>query len=560
MNYTDNEIQRFKRQLQQSIVICSDRCLYNSTKWSAEVLDGVKEEMLDKSNQYEHQNTYSTNYDASLPSFNEVEYNKYQYAKSLFHVRQYENVSFILRDLNNPRLRFLRLYASYLAGEKHKEEQSQDILGANDNSLAENPQLNSIYKELRTAYNAKQPLDAFCLYLYGVVLRKRGNDQSAASILLESIRKYEYNWSAWTELGCLVQNKKMFYDLQKVLDATLPNCLMKNFFLGRLSLDLHQPHSTYCDIMEPLTKIFPDSTYIKAQWAISLYDTMDYNESEVLFDDLRKTNPYRLEDMDVFSNLLYLKDSKQKLSMLAHQCERIDKYRPETCCIIANYYSIKREIPVSIEYFKRALKLNRSYHWVWTLLGHDYIEMKNTSAAIECYRRAIDYNHRDFRAWYGLGQAYEVLKLPYYAIYNYQNAADLRPHDDRMWQALGGCYTQLQLDDSASTCYRRAARCDQEGRHNAVIFLARIYDRMTKYDMAAYYYLQAFEQFEQDDHYGDEVAESALYLANYLVSRNELENVERFAKAAQDYGFPYRDQAQAILDKIKDMPHSSSQD
>jgi hypothetical protein len=47
-------------------------------------------------------------------------------------------------------------------------------------------------------------------------------------------------------------------------------------------------------------------------------------------------NPYRLDDMDVFSNLLFVKDSKEKLSVLAHQSERIDKYRPETCCIIGN--------------------------------------------------------------------------------------------------------------------------------------------------------------------------------------------------------------------------------
>ena len=46
-------------------------------------------------------------------------------------------------------------------------------------------------------------------------------------------------------------------------------------------------------------------------------------------------------------------------------------------------------MPESIEYFKRALKLNRSYHLAWTLLGHDYIELKNTNAAIECYRRAV---------------------------------------------------------------------------------------------------------------------------------------------------------------------------
>ncbi|KAI8099705.1 putative cell division cycle [Halteromyces radiatus] len=550
MIYKHDEIERFKHQLQESVVVCADRCLYNATKWSAELLDGVKEGTLDLSNQYGHQHT-TTGYDASLPSVNELEYNKYQYAKALFHMRQYENASYILRGMENPKLKFLRLYAKYLAGEKRKEEQTQEILGSADNSLTENPELNSIYDELRTAYDENQTMDAFCLYLYGIILRKRGDNQLAASVLLQSLKKYECNWSAWMELGTLVLNKKMFYDLQKLLDAKMTGSLIKNLFLARLALELHLPHQFYSDIMTPLTAIFPDSTYIKAQWAISFYDTMDYNESEVLFDDLRRSNPYRLEDMDVFSNLLYLKDSKEKLSVLAHQCDRIDKFRPETCCIVANYYSIKREIPLSIEYFKRALKLNRNYHWVWTLLGHDYIEMKNANAAIECYRRATDYNPRDFRAWYGLGQAYEVLKLPYYATYYYQKATDLRPHDPRMWQALGGCYEALGRHNESLDCFRRVNECDKDGRHNALIQLARIFDKMERPNAAARYYLRAIEKYETEEYDGIEVAESGLRLGRYMFSKNRLGDAERYAKIALGYSFPYHDEAQTLLDEIK---------
>jgi len=40
--------------------------------------------------------------------------------------------------------------------------------------------------------------------------------------------------------------------------------------------------------------------------------------------------------MDVFSNLLYLQDSKDKLCVLALDCDKIDKYRPETCCVRGN--------------------------------------------------------------------------------------------------------------------------------------------------------------------------------------------------------------------------------
>jgi anaphase-promoting complex subunit 8 len=59
-------------------------------------------------------------------------------------------------------------------------------------------------------------------------------------------------------------------------------------------------------------------------------------------------------------------------------------------------------------YFQRAIKLDRRYLSAWTLMGHEYLEMKNTNAAIESYRTAVDIDSKDFRAWYGLGQAYEL--------------------------------------------------------------------------------------------------------------------------------------------------------
>ena len=46
----------------------------------------------------------------------------------------------------------------------------------------------------------------------------------------------------------------------------------------------------------------------------------------------------------------------------------------------------------------------RSYLGAFTLLGHEFVELKNLPAAIEAYRSAVDTNPRDYRAWYGLGQ------------------------------------------------------------------------------------------------------------------------------------------------------------
>lgn len=133
-----------------------------------------------------------------------------------------------------------------------------------------------------------------------------------------------------------------------------------------------------------------------------------------------------------------------------------DKFRPETCCVIGNYYSLKSEHEKAVIYFRRALTLDRNFLSAWTLMGHEYVEMKNTHAAIESYRRAVDINRKDYRAWYGLGQSYEVLDMHLYALFYYQRAASLRPHDPKMWQSMGLCYDKIDRPHQAIKAYKRA--------------------------------------------------------------------------------------------------------
>ena len=56
--------------------------------------------------------------------------------------------------------------------------------------------------------------------------------------------------------------------------------------------------------------------------------------------------------------------------------------------IAGNYYSLRGYHEKAVLYFRQALKLNPRHVVAWTLLGHEYVELKNTSAAIESYRRA----------------------------------------------------------------------------------------------------------------------------------------------------------------------------
>ncbi len=47
------------------------------------------------------------------------------------------------------------------------------------------------------------------------------------------------------------------------------------------------------------------------------------------------------QGLDVYSNILFVKEAAAPLSALAHRAVATDKYRAETCAVVGNYYSLK---------------------------------------------------------------------------------------------------------------------------------------------------------------------------------------------------------------------------
>lgn len=262
---------------------------------------------------------------------------------------------------------------------------------------------------------------------------------------------------------------------------------MLNLFQAHILIE-QQQNEAACQLLEQSAVLFPRSTYLLAQKALTSYHMRDFDQAQEQFERLSRVDPHRVETMDVYSNVLYVKEDKIELSRLAHRALQVEKYCPETCCIIGNYYSLKNKHDRAILYFHRALKLDPNFLSAWTLIGHEYIEMKNTNAAIDAYRHAVDVSDRDYRAWYGLGQAYEILNMYLYSIYYYRKAASIRPYDARMWCALGGCYEKLNKSEDAVACFRRAlGNHDREGI--ASYHLGRIFAQRNDQHEAAKYYM-----------------------------------------------------------------------
>lgn len=266
-------------------------------------------------------------------------------------------------------------------------------------------------------------LNSINLYLYGVILKEKNKKEDAKAIFAECLTRLPHLWSAWLELGSLItqgdDSRKVFQILK---NGATENHWMNNFYFANYYLDIQQERDCV-NLNGALIKHFPNSVYIINQIAHASYTSLDYDIALDWFQKLREIDPFRYENMDLFSNILYIKENYGELANLAHRVFHNDKYRPEACCVIGNYYSLRGDHHKAVIYFKRAIKLDNRFLSAWTLMGHEYLEMKNTNAAIESYRTAVDIDPKDFRAWYGLGQVYEINQMYNYASHYFANAA-----------------------------------------------------------------------------------------------------------------------------------------
>jgi anaphase-promoting complex subunit 8 len=351
---------------------------------------------------------------------------------------------------------FLALYAKYIAGEKRMNEDSEMILGPQDGGVTLNKELPAVSAVLEAWFAAlpvsgRQP-QGWLEYLYGIVLARGKNERLATDYLVKSLHQCTYNWGAWQELMGLLGTVE---ELNAVV-TRLPQNLMAFIFHVYASQELYSAHEQIHTSLSQILAIFPASAFLKTQRALLHYHNKDFDDAEQIFSDLLVSDPHRVDHLDNYSNILYVMGMRPKLAFLAQLATSTDKFRPETCCVVGNYYSLKSEHEKAVMYFRRALTLDRSFLSAWTLMGHEFVEMKNTHAAIESYRRAVDVNRKDYRAWYGLGQTYEVLEMHSYALFYHQRAAALRTYDPKLWMAVGQCFAKVGKVMNGIRAYKRA--------------------------------------------------------------------------------------------------------
>ena len=124
--------------------------------------------------------------------------------------------------------------------------------------------------------------------------------------LLRSVRLNPYHWGAWEELAALLSSVD---DLNVHLTSSiLPQNIMTLFYQTHAYVDLFSTTDapTTFSSLEALLRIFPSSTFLLTQLALSHYHAKDFETSASIFQDLLTTHPHRLDALDHYSNILYV--------------------------------------------------------------------------------------------------------------------------------------------------------------------------------------------------------------------------------------------------------------
>lgn len=226
---------------------------------------------------------------------------------------------------------------------------------------------------------------------------------------------------------------------------------------------------------ECLGLLFPDTPHLLSQLAHYYYHQRNkLDKAEAIYQRIRVLDPHYYAILYDYSNVLYTRRDRLGLSSLVQSVYHADAFRAETNFAVGNYYVLLGQHDRAALHFHRTTAIDPQCAEAWLLLGHAYVEVKNTTAAVEAYRTAVELNERDYRGWYNLGQIYELLEAYHHALYYYWHTTSLRPADPGMWVAVANCLEHDGRVAESIACLERAESYDQSSSPNYPAYVRRI--------------------------------------------------------------------------------------
>lgn len=252
-----NEI---KRDIHVTQIECNKRGLTHTAVWLAELKYGLDRTLFDVGAAY---STWETDLktltkDACMDGIDDSERDVYDMAKGYFDLREYDRAAYFVQNAQSPVPKFLYFYSMYMAKEKKRLDNMTDKAILLESGHFRD--LSDLMISLRSLH-AKQQLDGYCLYLYGVVLRKLELKELAVKMFMESLKQVPTLWCSYLELVSLLSDKDEIFSLE------IPSHWMKMFYYVHAYTEFHLNDKAIKLCEDLQLSGFSHSTYLIAQLA-----------------------------------------------------------------------------------------------------------------------------------------------------------------------------------------------------------------------------------------------------------------------------------------------------
>ena len=160
------------------------------------------------------------------------------------------------------------------------------------------------------------------------------------------------------------------------------------------------------ELLHSLPRNHFSSGWVQNVLGKAYFEMCEYKPALLALKEMMRLEPFRIKGVDILSTTLWHLRKEKELCSLAQQVVEVDKFSPETWCVVGNCFSLQRETETAIKFFERALQIDPTFTYAHTLCGHEMVSNEDLDKATKAFRNALRFDDRHYNALYGLGAIY----------------------------------------------------------------------------------------------------------------------------------------------------------
>lgn len=232
--------------------------------------------------------------------------------------------------------------------------------------------------------------------------------------------------------------------------------------LCQLGHALQAMHSFECGetirLLSKLPRRHYETGYILELVGICHFESADYKRAKQVFQQVWRIEPRRAEGLEYYSSTLWHLREDIELGHLAQMCLQWDRLKPQVWCVVGNCFSLQKEHDTAIKFFKRAIQVDPSFTYAYTLCGHEFVANEKFDKAIPMYQDALNIDARHYNAWWGLGNIYHRQEDHENARYHFIKALEINKNNSVLRCYLGMVLESLNNPLMALENFDRASQ------------------------------------------------------------------------------------------------------